>query len=96
MQTAIQDVASIWYVMYWAPCVCRRKQKENQEDLLKRVNEETLRVLRHNQDENNQGGSGAGRQVSEVVAYRSISDMPSVRDLAIQVCLCAMLCMLLS
>ncbi len=46
-------------------------------------------MLRHNQDENNQGGSGAGRQVSEVVAYRSISDMPSVRDLAIQVCLCA-------
>jgi len=65
----------------------RRKQKENQEDLLKRVNEETLRVLRHNQDENNQGGSGGGRQVSEVVAYRSISDMPSTRDLAIQVCL---------
>lgn len=63
----------------------RRKQKENQEDLLKRVNEETLRVLRHNQDENNQGGSGAGRQISEVVAYRSISDMPSVRDLGIQV-----------
>ena len=70
---------------------CRRKQKENQEDLLKRVNEETLRQLRHNQDENNQGGSGGGRQVSEVVAYRSISDMPSTRDLAIQVCLLTLL-----
>ena len=65
---------------------CRRKQKENQEDLLKRVNEETLRQLRHNQDDNNQSGSGSGRQVSEVVAYRSISDMPSVQNLAIQVC----------
>ena len=64
---------------------CRRKQKENQEDLLKRVNEETLRQLRHNQDDNNQSGSGGGRQVSEVVAYRSISDMPSVQHLAIQV-----------
>ena len=70
---------------------CRRKQKENQEDLLKRVNEETLRQLRHNQDENNQGGSGGGRQVSEVVAYRSISDMPAARDLAIQVCLLTLL-----
>ena len=65
---------------------CRRKQKENQEDLLKRVNEETLRQLRHNQDEGNQNGSSGGRQVSEVVAYRSISEMPSIRDLAIQVC----------
>lgn len=64
---------------------CRRKQKENQEDLLKRVNEETLRQLRHNQDEGNQAGSSGGRKVSEVVAYRSVSDMPSVRDLAIQV-----------
>ncbi|KAL3130646.1 hypothetical protein ABBQ38_008037 [Trebouxia sp. C0009 RCD-2024] len=63
----------------------RRKQKENQEDLLKRVNEETLRQLRHNQDEGNQAGSSGGRQVSEVVAYRSVSDMPSIRDLAIQV-----------
>ena len=64
--------------------LCRRKQKENQEDLLKRVNEETLRQLRHTQDENNQGGGGKGQQVSEVVAYRSIAEMPTVRDLAIQ------------
>lgn len=63
---------------------CRKKQKENQEDLLKRVNEETLRQLRHTQDENNQNGSDSGRQVSEVVAYRSIAEMPTVRDLAIQ------------
>lgn len=79
--------------------ICRRKQKENQEDLLKRVNEETLRQLRHSQDEGNQAGSSGGRQVSEVVAYRSISDMPSIRDLAIQVasqapsqCTLALLC----
>lgn len=65
---------------------CRRKQKENQEDLLKRVNEETLRQLRHNQDDNNQAGSGGGRQVSEVVAYRSISEIPPTQNLAIQVC----------
>lgn len=65
--------------------MCRRKQKENQEDLLKRVNEETLRQLRHTQDEGNQNGADNGRQVSEVIAYRSIAEMPSVRDLAIQV-----------
>lgn len=62
----------------------RKKQKENQEDLLKRVNEETLRQLRHTQDDGNQNGSDGGRQVSEVVAYRSIAEMPTVRDLAIQ------------
>ena len=65
----------------------RQKQKENQADLLKRVNEETLRQLRHNQDEGDQAGSSGGRQISEVMAYRNISDMPSVRDLAIQVCI---------
>ena len=52
--------------------------------MLKRVNEETLRQLRHTQDEGNQGASGKGQQVSEVVAYRSIAEMPTVRDLAIQ------------
>ena len=66
---------------------CRQKQKENQADLLKRVNEETLRQLRHNQDEGDQAGSSGGRQISEVMAYRSVSDMPSIRDLAIQVCI---------
>lgn len=54
--------------------------------MLKRVNEETLRQLRHNQDEGNQAGSSGGRQISEVMAYRAVTDMPSIRDLAIQVC----------
>lgn len=54
--------------------------------MLKRVNEETLRQLRHNQDEADQAGSSGGRQISEVMAYRNVSDMPSIRDLAIQVC----------
>ena len=29
--------------------LCSKKQKENQEDLLKRVNDETMRQLRHAQ-----------------------------------------------
>ena len=32
--------------------LCSKKQKENQEDLLKRVNEETMRQLRHAQVQN--------------------------------------------
>ncbi|KAK9824573.1 hypothetical protein WJX72_011424 [[Myrmecia] bisecta] len=61
----------------------RRKQKENQEELLKRVNEETLRQLTHAKGSEQQHGTG--RKVSEVVAYRSINEVPPTRDLAIQV-----------
>ena len=62
----------------------RRKQKENQEDLLKKVNDETLRQLTKQKD----GGgpsSGAGRKVSELVSYRSVKDIPPTREMAIQV-----------
>ena len=62
----------------------RRRQKENQEDLLKKVNDETLRQLTKSKDENGPAGGG-GRKVSEVVAYRNVKDIPATREMAIQV-----------
>jgi hypothetical protein len=62
----------------------RKKQKENQEDLLKKVNDETLRQLTK-QKEGGDGGDGGGRKVSEVVAYRTVKDIPPTREMAIQV-----------
>lgn len=63
---------------------CRRRQKENQEDLLKKVNDETLRQLTK-QKEDGGPSSGGGRKVSEVVAYRSLQELPATREMAIQV-----------
>eukprot|EP00891_Asterochloris_glomerata_P001119 jgi/Astpho2/1119/Aster-07668 len=63
----------------------RKKQKENQEDLLKRVNEETMRQLRHAQDDSGPSGR-EGRKISDVVSYRSLNDIPSTtRAMVIQV-----------
>jgi len=62
----------------------RKKQKENQEDLLKKVNDETLRQLTNKQGDGD-GGDGGGRRVSEVVAYRSVKEIPLAREMAIQV-----------
>lgn len=63
---------------------CRRRQKENQEDLLKKVNDETLRQLTK-QKEDGGPSSGGGRKVSEVTSYRSLKDIPQYREMAIQV-----------
>ncbi len=66
------------------PCKCRQKQRENQEDLLTRVNEETRRMLQRKKGDGDDG-TGPGRKVTETCAYRSVADMPAPRDLAIQV-----------
>lgn len=83
-------VSSIWGgngLRHWRVVGCkhRQKQKEHQEDLLRRVNEETLRALRQRDGEAPLAGSG--RKVSEVESYRSIGELPPVRDLVIQVIL---------
>jgi hypothetical protein len=60
----------------------RKKQKENQEDLLKLANENTVKALRAGGGDG--GAAATGRKVSAVEAYRSIDEMPSSRDLAIE------------
>lgn len=60
----------------------RRKQKENQEDLLRNANENTLKALRA---ADGGGRQAAGRKVSALTTYARVADMPSSRDLAIQV-----------
>jgi nucleosome binding factor SPN SPT16 subunit len=62
--------------------VCRQAQKKHQDDLLRRVNEETLRRA---QAKDSDAPTVSGRKVSEVESYRTISDLPAVRDLVIQV-----------
>ena len=57
------------YCPYFKPSpllLCSKKQKENQEDLLKRVNEETMRQLRHAQVPQASPGAvcGAGCRLS--------------------------------
>ena len=59
----------------------RRKQKENQEDLLRNANENTLKALRAS---DGGGRQAAGRKVSAITTYARVADMPSSRDLAIQ------------
>lgn len=62
----------------------RRQQKQNQDELLARINEETRRKLVEG------GGSGAasqaaGRKVSDIVAYRSPADIPPLPSLQVLV-----------
>ncbi len=52
--------------------------------MLKRLNDETLRMLT-NKANGDASGAGAGRKMSEVSAYKSVGDMPSTSSLAIQV-----------
>ena len=61
---------------------CRKKQKENQEDLLAKANQETMRALK-----STDGASAvtAGRKVSAVEAYRRVEDIPTSRELAVMV-----------
>lgn len=60
----------------------RRKKTKQQEDLLKRVNEETLR---QGQARDGLGSTATGRKISEVVAYQRVADMPASKELIIQV-----------
>lgn len=60
----------------------RRKKTKQQEELLQRVNEETLR---QGQARDGQGSTSTGRKISEIVAYQRVADMPSSKDLIIQV-----------
>jgi nucleosome binding factor SPN SPT16 subunit len=63
---------------------CRRKQKVMQDELLQRVNMETLQALKRTQGDAPSGASG--RKVSEINAYRSVNDIvPQHRDLQVQV-----------
>ncbi|GAX85955.1 hypothetical protein CEUSTIGMA_g13371.t1, partial [Chlamydomonas eustigma] len=62
-------------------------QKEKQEELLRQKNEETLKRLTAVVGD----GTGAalaastsGRPTSEIVAYRSVADIPAIKDLVIQ------------
>ena len=61
----------------------RRRQKENQEELLEKVNQATLSIL----DKTNslKGGEGASRKISDVVSFKSVSDIRSSSHLSIQV-----------
>lgn len=62
----------------------RRRQKENQEELLERVNQTTLQMLA----KGGNGGSnaaGAGRKITDLVAYRSVNEMQHNSTLSVQV-----------
>lgn len=62
----------------------RKRQKTNQEDLLTKVNNETLRLLNKNKA-NGPANGGGGRKVSEVVSYRNLREIPPSSRMAIQV-----------
>ncbi|GAB4820394.1 hypothetical protein N2152v2_007440 [Parachlorella kessleri] len=63
----------------------RRRQKENQEDLLQRVNQATLNMLNKNGADGRGGAGPGGRRVSETVAYKSVSEMQQFQGLTVQV-----------
>ena len=75
MHQNLKSEASCW-------SVCRKKQKENQEDLLAKANNETMRALKSN---DSSGPVTIGRKVSTIEAYRKVEDIPSTRELAILV-----------
>ncbi len=67
------------------PAVRRRRQKENQEDLLARVNQATLNMLNKNGGDGRGAGGPSGRRVSETVAYKSVAEMQQFQSLTVQV-----------
>ncbi|KAI3435579.1 hypothetical protein D9Q98_001644 [Chlorella vulgaris] len=62
----------------------RRRQKENQEVLLQRVNQATLDMLNKSGGSGG-GGGGAGRKMSDIVAYKGVGDMQHNGSLTVQV-----------
>ncbi len=66
------------------PLPRRRRQKENQEDLLQRVNQATLDMLNKGGGGSG-GGGGQGRRITDIVAYKSPSDMQHNNSLTVQV-----------
>ena len=62
----------------------RRRQKENQEDLLQRVNQATLDMLNKGGAGGN-GGGGQGRKITDIVAYKNVADMQHNNTLTVQV-----------
>ena len=60
---------------------CSKRKHKQQSDLLNRVNQETLR-----QGQTQEGGDAksAGRRISEIVAYRSVDEVPATKDLKIE------------
>ena len=61
-------------------------RKETQDALLRQKNEETLRRLTAGNGDGSGAASTSGRPVSEIMAYRSVADIPTTKDLIIQVC----------
>ena len=61
---------------------CSKRKHKQQTDLLNRVNQETLR---QGQAQDGDGGKSAGRRISEIVAYRSVDEVPATKDLKIEV-----------
>ena len=55
--------------------------------MLNRINAETLRSLK-NAQEDGPGAQAQGRKVSEVVSYKSMAEVPHVREMRLQVSFC--------
>ena len=64
--------------------LCRRRQKENQEDLLDRVNKATLAMLSKSGG-GAAGGAGPGRKITDIQAYKAVNDMQHNNTLTVQV-----------
>ncbi len=63
---------------------CRRRHKENQEELLDKVNQATLQMLTKNSG--GAGSSGAsGRKITDITAYKSVNEINHTNALAVQV-----------
>lgn len=63
---------------------CRRRHKENQEELLDKVNQATLQMLTKNSG--GAGGSGVtGRKITDIVAYKAVNEISHTNALAVQV-----------
>jgi hypothetical protein len=60
-------------------------RKEKQEELLRQKNEETLKRLTAAGGDGGGATSTSGRPTTEIVAYRSVADIPAIKDLVIQV-----------
>lgn len=71
------------------PCCLafRRRQKENQDELLQRVNQNTLQMLSKSGAAGG-SGTGPGKKITDLTAYKSINDIQHNNVLAVQVTFC--------